>query len=131
MEQYKFVIESEEYSNRLQIQLFKLGFFWGAGGAQHIQHTGAPYLFANKDNTITYISSAAQAGAPYFKEHKAIESILAHPVQLKFLEKLIHGKTIINPTILFILANKFYFKRDREFLNGLLKKYKTIEPAGV
>lgn len=118
MEQYKFAIESEEHSNRLQNQLFQLGYYWSAGGETQVQHVGAPYIFANKDNTITFVSSSQGS---YFKKHKADEAILAHPSQLKFLEKLIDGRISNNLTILFVLASKFYLKRDREYLNGLLK----------
>lgn len=118
---YKFEIQNEAHSRLVQTQLFKLGFYWGGGGGHTFQHTEIPYLFANGDKTITYVDATQYE---HFNQHKGIESILAHPNQLKFLEKLISGMENVHRDILSILENKFYFKRDRDFLNNLLKNRK-------
>jgi hypothetical protein len=86
-------------------------------------HTLEPFLFADlNDATITYVDSSG-----YFNSYDAKESFLLHPNQKKFLSRLITTDSKVK----FALENGFYLIEDREHLNKLLKKYKTIEPSRV
>lgn len=126
MAEYKFRVRDKNHSAQIQELLFDLGFHWSSDTsrqAREVQNTDKNYLFADTyDDTIMYINNGEDM---YFENDSALEAILAHPNQLKFLERINkYPDTMVGE----ILSNKFYLKRDADTLNSLLQQriHKTL-----